>query len=812
MKCDKQTVLSTLGENYASGLQFAELAAAFGLTKNKQHRLRRVLSQLVSEGAVDRIGRGQYALARQREDKKTSAKRRRPKAAGSEPQAVGRIRVHPAGYGFVEREDGFPDVFVPAKYRGASLDGDRVLLYTWDGYKGTEGRVEEVLARGRAKITGVVGRAGRGYYLEPDDPRIATDYGRILVAEGVSAASVDQCALVEITRYPTELRPSMEGRLLRLLGPPEDPNTEIEKIIAVDDIPVEFPPPVMAQAKATPQSLGSADTADRIDLRDRPFLTIDPETARDFDDALCVEALPNRRLRVWVAVADVSHYVMPDDPMDMEAQIRGVSVYLPDRVIPMLPFELSSGICSLNPDEDRCAMVVRLDYSERGELLDTSFAAAVIRSHARLDYPGVAAALAGDFRGQRARYRKWSPALAQLSQLAQRLRTVRRTRGTLEMDIPEPKVVLDADDPLLVRDVVRAKGVQGVKAAYELVEEFMIAANEAVGAFFARRGFDTVWRIHPPPAEDRVAELGEVLKSFGIKVDSEAATTPLGMRRVLEAIGDRPAARALSFLLLRSLSQAAYATENVGHFGLASTEYLHFTSPIRRYPDVLVHRLLKAYLHLEGQASGGGAKLRIPPADELQALAAESSSHERRAIEAEREVVAMYRAYLMRDNIGDVFSGMISAVTSFGVFVEINAPFVEGLIKLDSLGDEYWEFDSLRAQIRGRTTGRILTLGDEVEVEVTGASVTRRRIELRLVSHKGSLSSRPEPKPKSRTRPRTRAKPPPKRKLKASRKGPKSTKTARPKPKPKPKPKKTKTKAKAKAKPRTRPKSPKGRR
>jgi ribonuclease R len=664
-----------------------------------------------------------------------------PPPVATDNRVTGRITVHPAGYGFVATDAG-ETVFVPAKYRGTSLDGDRVAVETWPGVRGTEGRVADVLARGRARLTGILHRVSRAVYLEPDDPRIAADYGRVAVEDAPIGRHGD-AVVIEITRYPDAARHELAGKLLKVLGDPDDPRTEIEKILACAVIPIEFPDEAAAQARGTPAELGPADLADRIDLRDRRFATIDPETARDFDDALCIEDGPHGGPRVWVAVADVSHYVRWGDALDREAAIRGVSVYLPDRVIPMLPHQLSSGICSLNANVDRCAMVVRLDYDDDGTLHDIGYAAAVIRSKARLDYPGVAAALGGDFRGRREQYRAWEPELRRLDTLAQTLRAKRQARGALELEIAEPKVVLDADDPRLVRDVVRAKGDPAVKQAYQLVEEFMIAANEAVGQFFRRRNATTVWRVHAPPDPDRVAQLGELLGAYGIGVDIEEATTPLGMKRVLDQIAQKPGAQALSFLVLRTLTQAVWDTVPIGHFGLASGDYLHFTSPIRRYPDLLVHRLLKYHLHREGHTSGGGYAKPPPGGDALAGLAQASSAHERRAMEAEREAVAMYRAYLMRDQIGQRFEGTVSAVTSFGAFVEIEEPFVEGLIKLESLGNEPFVYDEVHMRLAGTKTGKSIELGDKVTVEINNVSVIRRRIDFTLIAG-GQMRAKPK--------------------------------------------------------------------
>lgn len=799
MPVSSDDILDALARVVTRGVKLAALADDLGLKKQEYARLRSLLAELAADGRVQILGGGAFALAPQGRSADRKARQpalpwggppsapvapvevappapapRPPRATrpsptppssppvaprptrtrrvtapppaeprgsaaprlstGADEPVTGRITVHPAGYGFVAQADG-RDVFVPAKYRGGSLDGDQVRVTTWVGVKGIEGRVEEVLARGRARLTGVLRRAGRGFQLEPDDPRVAADFGRVLLDGGVVGAE-GQAVVVEITRYPSTAGDELAARVLKVLGAPDDPRTEIEKILACAAMPLEFPAAAVRQAETTPQELGAADTGDRIDLRDRRFCTIDPETARDFDDALCVEDGPDGGTRVWVAVADVSHYVRWDDPLDREAALRGVSVYLPDRVISMLPLPLSAGICSLNPEVDRCAMVVRLDYDADGTLADTGFAAAVIRSHARLDYPGVAAALRGDFRGRREAYRPWAGELARLAALSQQLRAARAARGTLDLDLPEAKVLLDADDPRLVRDVVRAKGDPDVKAAYQLVEEFMIAANEAVGRFFRRKGATTVWRVHAPPRRERVEELAEILGGLGIAVDVEEALTPLGMRQVLDQVASTQAARALSFLVLRSLKQAVWDTVPVGHFGLASGDYLHFTSPIRRYPDLLVHRLLKYHLHRDGLPAGGAYREPPPPLPQLTELAAAASGHERRAMEAEREAVAMYRAYLVREQVGERFAGTVSAVTSFGAFVELDQPYVEGLIKLESLGTDIG-FDELHLRLRARRSGWTLTMGDAVEVEIVDVSVPRRRIELRLVSVAG---------------------------------------------------------------------------
>ncbi len=813
---DRQAIIDCLSRLVTPGIKLTALADELGVRKQEYSALRSQILELVEEGVVHVLPGGAFAIAPsgrpadphakpvpavpppaptrpqkplKRAEPPRPQKTQAPKRAAAIPwrggppkpaapavahdtydpetgevrevgavakadaRPVGRITVHPAGYGFVALDDG-ETVFVPAKYRGHCLDGDRVAVDTWPGVRGTEGRVVEVLARGRARLTGILRRVGRAVYLEPDDPRIAADYGRVGV-DDMPVGKDGDAVVVEITRYPDAARRELAGKVLKVLGDPEDPRTEIEKILACSMIPLEFPDDTAAQAAAASQELTAADLADRIDLRDRRFCTIDPETARDFDDALCIEDGPHGGPRVWIAVADVSHYVRWADALDREAAIRGVSVYLPDRVIPMLPHQLSAGICSLNPMVDRCAMVVRIDYTDAAEVVDIGYAAAVIRSKGRLDYPGVAAALGGDFRGRREQYRAWKPELERLHALSRVLRAKRQARGALDLEIAEPKVVLDADDPRLVRDVVKAKGDPAVKQAYQLVEEFMIAANEAVGSFFRKRNAPTVWRVHAPPDPDRVALLGELLGAYGIPVDVEHATTPLGMKGVLDAISQKPGAQALQFLLLRTLTQAVWDTVPIGHFGLASGDYLHFTSPIRRYPDLLVHRLLKHQLHRDGNASGGGYSKPPPLVETLAELAAASSGHERRAMEAEREAVAMYRCYLMRDQVGERFPGTVSAVTSFGAFVEIEEPFVEGLIKLDSLGEQF-DYDEVHMRLSARRSGRAIELGDKVTVEINNVSVSRRRIDFHLIEGAKHDVKKPEP---TGTRPRVETAP-----------------------------------------------------
>jgi ribonuclease R len=740
-----------------AGLRSDEIVKVVNADAKGKHRIRAVLAELVDENIVEKAPGGRYRLVGYEPPAPAAPAEGAPATAEHlrKGEVAGLLRVHPAGYGFVARDDGEDDVFIPAKYRGNALDGDRIAITTWLGYKGTEGKVERVLKRGRAKLTGILRGSGKHMHLEPDDPRIVATGGHVQLEAGAAGAKDGQAVVVEITRYPREADEPLQARIVYVLGDPNDPRTEVEKIIICSDIPSEFPDDVIAAAERAPDVVRPEDLVDRIDLRDRHFMTIDPETARDFDDAVCVEDSPKPgHTRLWVAVADVSHYVRPGQALDREARVRGCSVYLPDRAIPMLPKQLSSHICSLNPEVDRCAMVVRMEVDQNGGVSDEYFCTAVIRSRARLDYAGVAAALAGDLRGPRARYAQFLPLLRRMQEVAGRLRVLRSKRGSLDFDLPEAKVILDDDDPTRVRDIVQSRADSSVKGAYQMIEDFMLAANEAVARHFRERGLDTVWRVHDVPSDERLEDFARIANAFGIRFDPEDGKDPRKLRELLDDIRGKPMERAMNFLLLRALKQAVYDVVNVGHFGLGARDYLHFTSPIRRYPDLIVHRLLKHSLHSDGVAAGG-KPLPPPPRPELQAMAQESSQAERRAMEAEREVVDMYRSFLMRDRIGEEFDATISGVTGFGLFVQVESPFIEGLVKLDSLHDDHYELDEESLRLVGRTSGRSFALGDQVRVRVENVSVQRRKIDMVLEEHiaRAVMPHFPRKAPRASTRP-----------------------------------------------------------
>ncbi len=701
--------MAALSDAPAEGRTIPDVSILLGFGKDARRAVSDRLLELVRQGKVVRLGRRYRLPAGDEIDDST---------------VTGVLHVAPNGKGFVDRGEAYEDVRVSARDLGAAMDGDTVELRTWDGRTRTEGTVIRVVSRGRARLVGNLVRNHGDLVLEPDDPRLPR---RVEVTD-VGPARPGDAVLGDIVRYPERPGDGPAVQISRVLGEPGVLVTEVAKCVAGSGVDEELPPAVVRGCEGLPAEVSDEEVARRLDLRHLHFVTIDPMSARDFDDAVAVEKRGELD-RIWVAVADVSHYVHEDSPLDREARRRGCSLYLPDRAIHMLPEELSAGICSLVPRSDRLAMVVRLDVDAAGKVVNEDCAAAVIHSRGRLDYGGVAAALQGDFSGLRASYAEHAEVLETLHRVTAALRRARLARGALDLDLPESKVVLDEDDPCRVRDVVESRPDTPIKQAYGLIEELMVAANEAVGRTFQGADVPTIWRIHPSPAPDLVQQLCAWLGSYGIKADARRARTEKGMGELLRRIQAHRAARPLSYLVLRTLKQAVYNVNNQGHFGLASKTYLHFTSPIRRYPDLHVHRLLKGLLREQGKPAGEESGLRQTGHKALTAMARESSASERRAIEVEREVRKLYCASLMRERIDDEQWATVTGLNKRGLFVALDRPAVEGLVLSESLGRRL-DLDPDRLRVLDDDNARIFSLGDRLRVLVTDASVVRRQVTL----------------------------------------------------------------------------------
>jgi len=640
---------------------------------------------------------------------------------------AGRLEVNPAGFGFCVRDDReAEDVHVPAAAVRPAMHGDRVLvrLEKFRRRGRNEGRVVKVLARGQSRIVGIFRQGRTAAVIVPQEQRITVP---ILVARGAEAGARDgDMVVAELTRYPG-LASEAEARIGTVLGPATDPRVETEAVIHAHGLPLAFPAEVEAAGRRVPTSVPAASTTDRLDLRALPLVTIDGETARDFDDAVYAEST-GRGFRLIVAVADVAYYVPAGSALDLEARARGTSVYFPDRVIPMLPEPLSNGICSLNPGEDRLAKVVELDFDPRGALRTAAFHDAVMRSAARLTYTQVRQALVDRDASVRHELAPLLGSLEPAETLARLLMARRRKRGAIDFDLPEAEVVLDLRGR--PADIVRAER----SIAHQMIEEFMLAANEAVARELVRRKLPLLHRVHEPPPPERIDDLARFLEGFGLRLQRDGSgTTPRAVAAVLEHAEGRPEARLVHTVLLRSMQQARYDTLPLGHFGLATDCYTHFTSPIRRYPDLVIHRLLDVALR------GAG---RVPP--DLADIAAEASGRERIALEAEREIVQLKKIQFMQDRVGQTYSGFVSGTTNFGLFVELVDVFVEGLLHVSTLGDDFYQHDERAHCLRGQRTRRTFRLGDPIRVTVAGVSVERRQIDFVLADQE--MGSRRPPR------------------------------------------------------------------
>jgi len=728
-----QAVAEVLAEAAPEGLKLADLERRMDVSRRRRPEVKAALADLRDAQKARQGREGRWFS--------------RSKAAGAAPatgerRVGGRLRVFPSGRAEAIPDDGGRAVRVRAEDLGPALDGDRVTVDWWTDWNGIRGRVIDITARGRHRVTGLVGGRPGAWELEPDDPRLP----RPIRLEALGAAAAGESVVARITAYPDQLGDEVRATVSHRLGDPADPRGEVQKILIMEEIDEDHGPEVLAAIAGLPQSLSEADRVGREDLRDLDFFTIDPGDARDFDDAVCVQDVAGG-WSLHVAVADVSHYVLAGSVIDGCAAERTLSVYLPDRAIHMLPEPLSTGICSLAPQTDRLAMVVRLTVDDQGTVTDEAVIPAVIRSRERLDYEGVAEVLAGRHDREGAGD-AWRPDLARLTDVADALHRARIARGGLDFDLPEAKVVLDEDDPLSVRDVCRSKPSPFIAHAYRLIEECMVAANEAVGRFCTQRRLRVPWRVHETPRSERFGDLVTLARGLGVRIGRASKPEPRTFQRLLDRIKGHPAEGPLAVAMLRCLSQAIYSAENLGHFALAAPAYLHFTSPIRRYPDLITHRAVKQALAAE-TGFPGDDPAPPPDAERVTQIAAGCSETERRAVGVERAVKDMYRAFVMREHLGDAFEGKVTAVASYGLFVQLAAPFVEGLLKRESLGNERWDLSDDNAALVGRRSGHRYALGSDVKVRVIDASVVRRQITFDLADPPETPARDPRPPKKS---------------------------------------------------------------
>jgi len=665
-------------------------------------------------------------------------------------EVVGTVQGHRDGHGFVQRDDGEADIYISPQEMNSVLHRDRVRVRVvrYDRKGRPEGRVLDIVERRKTSIIGRLLHENGVWLVAPEDRRYGQD---IMIPKNATAsATAGQVVAVELTEPPSMFSQPV-GRVVEVLGEIDDPGMEIEIAVRKYEVPHRFSAEAVAQAAALPDHVRPVDCRQRVDLRDVPLITIDGEDARDFDDAVYCEPYKRGRAktgsegwRLVVAIADVSHYVKPGEPIDADAYERATSVYFPRRVIPMLPEKLSNGLCSLVPDEDRLCMVCDMVVDAGGDITAYQFFPGVMRSHARMTYNEVAAIL-GNTRGPEAQRRSaLVPHLIHLHEVYRALLKRRGTRGAVDFETTETQIVCD-DNGRIERIVPRTRN-----EAHRLIEEAMLAANVCAAEFIQERTHPALYRVHEGPTPEKRTTLQNYLRTLGLALPLSEQPTPGELQAIALSTRERPDATQIHAMLLRSMQQAHYTAANSGHFGLAYDAYTHFTSPIRRYPDLLVHRVIKALLHnrryhLEGGDHDEQAKRRVagkpPPRSAVTALELEQwnavgvhcSSNERRADEASRDVEAWLKCRFMREHLGEEFSGTVSAVTSFGLFVTLDDLYVDGLVHITEIGGGYYRFDEVRQELHGERSGTRYAAGTRVRVQVSRVDLDSRRIDFRMV-------------------------------------------------------------------------------
>ncbi len=700
-------------------LLIKELMFLLKLHRDDRDEVKKLLRRMVREGELIRLRGRRYGLPQKMD------------------LVSGQFRGHRDGYGFVipdeegEASSRASDIYIGSRKYHEAMHGDHVVARI-EKHKG-EGRREGSIIRilDRANTT-VVGRfeSGRDFgFVIPSDRRIVHDI--CIPHDEKSKADDGDVVMAEILTYPKKGRVP-EGRVVKILGRVEDSEIDTDTVIASYQISPHFSEVVLDAANQVSESVTAEMCEGRVDLRALPTVTIDGERARDFDDAVSIKRLETGGYRLWVHIADVAHYVAEGSVLDEEAFSRATSIYFPDLVVPMFPEKLSNGICSLRPDEDRLTLTVEIHFTSAGLPLSHRMLESVIRSDARMTYTAVHQIVELKDVTVRAQYEALLPQFEAMLDLAKKLRSRRFKQGSLDFDLPGAEIIVDPTGETV--DIIR----EDRNIAHKIIEEFMLVANGTIAKEMTRREIPFLYRIHDQPPSDRIASLNDMLRQFGLKIRLEKKVTPKIISEILDAVQGRPEEKLMNQVVLRSMQQARYASENHGHFGLAFDEYTHFTSPIRRYPDLIVHRILKSLL---SSALGESEKERW--ANKLPEIAQHCSKQERIAVDAERDVIKRKQVKFMSDKIDTQYAGMITGVASYGFFVQLETYFVEGLVRVSSLHDDYYIFDEKRHTLIGRTHRHVYRLGQLVEVIVSEVDTENWQINLRLAqARKKSAGSR----------------------------------------------------------------------
>lgn len=639
----------------------------------------------------------------------------------------GKLSMHKRGFGFLRPEDTeLEDVFIPPNAINGALDGDTVLVEVRKSTKAgedsdkKEGSVSSILTRGITRVVGEYKPSKNFGFVVPDSKKIIDD---IFIPKNQNLGAVDgHKVLVEITKY-REGEDNPEGHVIQILGHKNDPGVDILSIIHQHGIEIEFPEEVLEEAKHVPEKIEPSELEGRTDLRDEFTITIDGADAKDLDDAIAVKKLSNGNHELTVSIADVSYYVQEDSALDKEAYERATSVYLVDRVIPMIPHRLSNGICSLNPDEDRLTMSCSMEIDHNGKVVNHEVFQSVIHSNRRMTYDAVNKMLVEEDQALISEFNDVYPMLQNAEALAQILRNRRETRGAIDFDFNEAQVLVNEDGSS--GDIVLRTRSVGEK----MIEEFMLAANETVAEHFHWMEVPFLYRVHEDPKEEKLRQFFEFITNFGIVVKGKGNEIhPRALQEIIEEVEGRPEEMVISTLMLRSMQQARYSEENLGHFGLSAEFYTHFTSPIRRYPDLIVHRLIRQYL-IEGKTDG---KTIDKNAEFLPDAAQHTSDRERRAQEAERDTDDLKKAEYMLEHVGEKFEGVISGVMNFGMFVELPNT-IEGLVHVSNMTDDHYQYHERQLAMIGDRTKKVYRIGDPVEIEVMDVNLAEKLIDFKVV-------------------------------------------------------------------------------
>ena len=699
MDLSESKILKLLRAKTNRPMKFAELMSLLSVPENQRREFRAQLKEMATEGTIVKLRGGRYGL---------------PDEMNLIP---GVLSGHPDGYGFVITEDDSEDIYIGRHNLGGAMHNDHVLVRIesrGQRFGRQEGRIVRILERRTTTLVGLFEALKRDGWVIPSEHKYFQDV--FVPGNEKKGAKPGQLVSVSIIEYPSRHHPPV-GRVIKVLGDANDPEVELRSIIHKFGVRQDFSPKVEKQVQKINGDISDQERSRRRDLTGDMIFTIDGERAKDFDDAVSLETT-GRGYRLGVHIADVSHYVAENSPLDKEALERGTSVYYADGVIPMLPFELSNELCSLKPRQDRCTLSASIAFDLQGNVLDYEIFDSIINSKFRFTYNQVAAMLESGSTDKQ--HEAVMPVLQNMLTLSQLLRKRRFQEGSVDFNIPEPEIVMGEKGQ--VQNIVKAEH----NVAHELIEEFMLAANRVVAEHLDKKNLPGIHRIHEPPDQDKLHRFQEFIKDLGFRLPTLRNIQSSHLQNLLMRARGHAEERTLNMLLLRSLKKAVYSEKDPGHFCLGFEHYTHFTSPIRRYPDLATHRMVKTFLSKK-KCSQQERKKLLPRSREQ---AEQSSAMEIKAVEVEREIANLRRAQFMADKVGQVYSGHISSVTGFGMFVELDEIFVEGLVHISSLGDDYYVYYEHEHMLKGQHKNRTYRIGDALQVRVTRVDISKKQIDL----------------------------------------------------------------------------------